>query len=129
MKVCIPTNEGTGLADTLCGHFGSAPWFTLCDSESGEVTVLRNTNAHHSHGTCHPLSQLDGQRFDALVCLGMGRRALDMLNAQGIKVYRPGAATVGEVLAEIRAGSLRELDAAHACGGHGQGHGPHTHDA
>ncbi|MBK6898977.1 MAG: hypothetical protein IPH09_06815 [bacterium] len=52
-----------------------------------------------------------------------------MLNAQGIKVYRPGAATVGAVLAEIRAGSLHELDAAHACGGHGQGHGSHPHDA
>jgi predicted Fe-Mo cluster-binding NifX family protein len=45
MLACIPTNGSAGLEDTVFDHFGSAPFFTLFDSETGEVTVLENRNA------------------------------------------------------------------------------------
>ncbi len=123
MRTCIPTNHGTGLDDEVCEHFGSAPYFTICDTTSEDVTVVKNENAHHAHGTCHPLSQLTDREFDAIVCGGMGRRALAMLQGQGLKVYRAAHPTVRGTLAAVQDGSLTELDAAHACGGHGQSHG------
>lgn len=42
MLACIPTEGSTGLDDVVCDHFGSAPCFTLYDSETEEVTVLEN---------------------------------------------------------------------------------------
>ncbi len=128
MKVCIPTLNGTGADDEVCEHFGSAPYFTILDTEGGEPEVIPNGNAHHAHGTCHPLSQLAGKGFEALVCGGMGRRALDMINAQGLKVYKAKARSVSTTLSALAAGELDELEAAHACGGHGHGsQGGHGH--
>ncbi|MBC8425480.1 NifB/NifX family molybdenum-iron cluster-binding protein [bacterium] len=126
MKVCIPTTQGTGLEDAVCEHFGSAPYFTICDLEAADATVVANDNAHHAHGTCHPLSQLADHAFDAIVCGGMGRRALEMLRQQGFKVYRATQPTVRDTLTALKAGELAELDAAHACGGHGHGSGHGT---
>jgi len=107
----------------VCEHFGSAPYFTICDTEGGEPEVIANGNAHHAHGTCHPLSQLADHRFDAMVCGGMGRRALEMMQRQGLRVYRAGEKTVRGALTALAEGKLAELDVAHACGGHGHGSG------
>ena len=42
MKLCIPTRTDEGLEATSTGHFGSAPYFTLVDTESEELTTLAN---------------------------------------------------------------------------------------
>nr|MBC8426837.1 diguanylate cyclase [bacterium] len=80
-------------------------------------------NAHHTHGTCQPLSQLRDKTFDALVCGGMGRRALEVMHSRGFKVYKASDKTVRDTLAALAEGKLAELDLAHACGGHGHGAG------
>jgi predicted Fe-Mo cluster-binding NifX family protein len=108
-------------------HFGSAPYFTLYDSANDEVKILENRNAHHSHGTCHPMAQLVRYKIDCVVCSGMGMRAINALNAEGIKVYQADSGTVGEVIGKIKDGNLPEMDPRTACRGHGQtggcGHG------
>ena len=67
MLICLPTQADAGAADTICDHFGSAPFFTLYDSESDQFTILKNKNDQHSHGTCHPLSQLMDHQIDGVV--------------------------------------------------------------
>jgi len=119
MTICIPTRGDAGLEDSVFDHFGSAPYFTLYDSESGEVSTIANHNAHHSHGTCHPMMQLAGYNIDCVVCGGMGRRAIQALNADGIKVFYARATSVNDVVARIKAGDLKELTSAQACQGHG----------
>lgn len=127
MVLCIPTNGNTGLEDTVSDHFGSAPFFTLINSEDGAVTILENRNAHHDHGTCHPMNQLARHHIDCVVCAGMGRRAVEALNSEGIKTYLAGGKTVGEILEKIKADELTEIDPRQACRGHGQQFGePHT---
>lgn len=121
MLACIPTEDDAGLEARVCGHFGSAPYFTLYDTESRQVRTLANGNAHHAHGTCHPLSQLAGLELGCIVVAGMGRRAVDSLRAAGIAVYRAPGARVSDAVAGLAAGTLPALDAAHACGGHGHG--------
>jgi len=120
MLVCIPTGGSAGLADVVFDHFGSAPYFTLFDSETGEVTVVANRNAHHSHGTCHPMNQLARYRIGCVVCSGMGRRAIEALNSEGVKVYQSESNKVAEVVEKIKTGDLTEIDPAKACRGHGQ---------
>ena len=39
MKVCFPTQTNEGLAAAVYGHFGSAPFFTLCDTQDGAAAA------------------------------------------------------------------------------------------
>jgi predicted Fe-Mo cluster-binding NifX family protein len=118
MLICIPTNGDAGVEDTVCDHFGSAPYFTVYDAESEDVQVIENRNVHHSHGTCHPMSQLADYHVDGVVCGGMGRRATEALNSEGIKIYHADSVRVCEVIEQIKSGKLREMDPATACLGH-----------
>ena len=120
MLVCIPTNGDSGLEDTLNDHFGSAPFFTLFESESEKIEIVKNKNSSHSHGTCHPMTQLKKYHLNSIVCTGIGKRAIEMLNADGIKVYQSDNKTVSQVIEQIKTGELSEIDASKACKGHGQ---------
>ena len=118
MRVCIPASDGTGLDSTVFGHFGSAPFFVVHETDEGITEVLRNENQHHGHGGCQPLSALEGRALDALVVGGIGRRAVARLNEAGTKVYRALEGTVADNVAKLRAGELSEFTADTACVGH-----------
>ena len=49
---------------------------------------------------------------------GMGRRAIEMLNADGIKVLRSKSRTVRETAEDINQGRLLEMTPHEACAGH-----------
>lgn len=119
MRICIPSESGEGKTSKLNGHFGSAPYFTVYDLESGEYRIISNTNTHHEHGQCHPLSVIGVQNIDAIICRGMGRRAVQTLDNAGIKVYISNAQTVEESLKEFQDDQLEVMDIEGACRGHG----------
>lgn len=123
MKLCIPTVDNRRLQGRLSAHFGSAPYFTLVDSETGSVEVVENHHAEHGHGTCEPSAALENRRVDAVICSGLGRRAFARLNSAGIAVYVSDSAEVSTAVEAFRAGTLRRLTADEAChGGHRHGH-------
>ena len=76
MKVCIPAATGVGLSSTPSGHFGSAPFFVVHDTESGITDVLDNSNEHHANGACQPVAALGGHRVEALIVGGIGAGAI-----------------------------------------------------
>lgn len=125
MKICIPTLGEKGLEEQVCEHFGSAPYFTIVESDSNEVEIVNNQNQHHSHGVCHPMASLSGKGIDSVVCGGMGRRAVELLNSDGIKVYLGSGSTVKNLVEQYKQGDLKELTVANACGGHDHGHSCH----
>lgn len=130
MRLCLPTTDEQGLDARLSPHFGSAPCFTLVDSATGRVEVVMNDHARHEHGRCDPTAELSGRNVDAVVCRGLGRRALERLHGLGLTVLVTESATVLEALAAFHGGALRALTEEEACGGghgHGQSHG-HGHD-
>ncbi|MFC1480231.1 NifB/NifX family molybdenum-iron cluster-binding protein [Candidatus Omnitrophota bacterium] len=118
MKICIPTKTKEGLKSKVCDHFGSALFFTIYDTDSNGIEVLDNSNQHHVHGSCHPLSVLNGQEIDAVVCRGMGLRAINSLNQGGIKAFRAVASTVEEIANKYRNGELEEMTPDIACQDH-----------
>jgi len=126
MRICLPTTDDRGLAARLSPHFGSAPCFTLLDTATGEVEVLGNDHAVHEHGHCNPAQGLEGRGLDAVVCRGLGRRALQRLQASGMHVLVTDAFTVADALAELEAGVFRLMQEEDACAGHGHDHG-HEH--
>lgn len=119
MKICIPTETNEGKEAEVYGHFGSAPYFTIYDTESNTVEIINNSNQHHSHGMCQPMAQLTGQKIDVVVCGGMGSRAVQKLNAGGIKTYKAVPGTVEGIAEQFIEGGLEEITVDNACTEHG----------
>jgi predicted Fe-Mo cluster-binding NifX family protein len=118
--------DDRGLEGMPSDHFGSAPFFTFVDSDSGETEVQRNGGAHHVHGACRPLDFLGTRSVDAVICRGLGKRAFSRLDAGGIAVYVTLEKDVGSSVTAFKEGRLRPLTSEEACHGHGHGHG-HGH--
>lgn len=119
MKLCIPARSDEGLKASVSEHFGGAPYFAIVDTANGSCSVVTNHNEHHSHGMCHPLRALQGLEIDAVACPAIGAGAIGKLAAAGIKVYRADGATVADIAAAGKDGSLAEITAADTCARHG----------
>jgi len=119
MKICVPTENKEGLSAKVHGHFGSAQYFTIYDTEKKTVDTIDNTNAHHSHGMCHPIGVLGTASIDVVVCQGMGMRAVQKLNEGGIKAYQAAGDTVADVIKKYENKELKEITVENACAQHG----------
>ncbi|MFH1442183.1 MAG: NifB/NifX family molybdenum-iron cluster-binding protein [Candidatus Omnitrophota bacterium] len=119
MKVCIPTETNEGKLSRVYGHFGSAPYFTIYDTEKDSLEIIDNANQHHAHGMCQPMNALMGKKIDAVVCGGMGGRAVQKLNEGGIKAYRAISGTVADIVVQFAKGGLEEITVNNACNQHG----------
>jgi predicted Fe-Mo cluster-binding NifX family protein len=126
MKLCIPTMDDKGLQAVPSAHFGSAPFFTFVDTDTGEVEAQRNGGDHHAHGACRPLDFLGTRSVDAIVCRGLGRRAFSRLESGGVAVYVSLEKDVEATVAAFKDGRLRHLTSEEACQGHDHDHG-HGH--
>jgi len=124
MRLCIPTQDDAGLAARISGHFGSAPWFTIVESESGVTHSVPNREHAHRPGTCDAAGSISKLKVDAVVASGLGRRAFQSIRAAGIPVYLTQSASVGEAIQEFNMDVLMPLLEEQACSG-GQGRGCH----
>lgn len=123
MKIAFPSQDDIGAESAVYGHFGSASFFVIVDSEDGTLETVANQDRDHSHGHCQPLKALGGATVEAVVVGGIGAGALRGLLAGGIKVYRGVEGTVRENLQMIKAGHLPEFTFDQTCAGHGHGGG------
>ena len=121
MKICIPTDFPRGKESMVYGHFGSAPYFIIYDDEKDELEVLDNSNQHHQHGNCHPIEAIEDKKVNFVVCQGMGARAIQGLNAAGIKVLISNTATVDETIRAYKENTLAEMTLDDSCGHHQHG--------
>ena len=119
MRICVPVEKNEGENSKVFGHFGSAPFFVIYDTETKTVEALENSNQHHSHGACHPLGVIGGKKVDAVITGGMGAGAVNKLNAGGIKAYKSSGITVKAVAEEFVNGGLVEMTPQNSCAGHG----------
>ena len=118
MKICIPTETNKGKEATVFGHFGSAPFFTIYDTDNGSVEIITNANQHHAHGMCQPMAALGRKGVNAVVTGGAGAGAIQKLNQGGIKVYRAISGTVADVAAQFAKNKLEEISVDNACDHH-----------
>ncbi len=123
MKICIPSQDDRGLESEVHDHFGSAPWFTVVDTESGEAESFRNPSCHRDHGSCHHVDTLRSRGVAAVVSSGIGRRAWNALDEAGIKVFSATTRKVGDLVIAVQAGDAEPLNLDSTC----QGHGSHQH--
>ncbi len=121
MRICIPTNSKDGKEAKAHPHFGSAAYFAVYETEKGQLSFMENANRDHSHGMCHPMGSLNGLKIDAIVCAGIGLRAVTRLQEGGIKIFRAEGTAVKEVLEALRNNSLSEITPENACTDHSCG--------
>jgi len=119
MKICIPTETNQGKTAVVYEHFGSAPYFTIVDTETESIEIINNVDQHHTHGMCHPMKSLMGKKIDAVVTGGMGARAVQGLNQSGIKAYRTIPGIVADIINRFTKGGLEEITVENACAQHG----------
>lgn len=117
MRLCIPTLDDRGLEAALSAHLGSAPYFTLVDSDSGHVKVLANLYGQHETGNCRTPDALQGYGVEAVICRGLGRRAFGRLRDMDIPVYDSDEERAAGALHAFRLGRLKPLVSEAACHG------------
>lgn len=123
MRIVIPTPQPAEMDSEVYGHFGSAPFFLLYDTETGRFESVPNSTHEHAHGQCNPLAAIQGLRADVLVTGGIGARALEILQQAGIRAYRAAeGGRARDVIEAIGAHRLPEITVQEACGHH---HGCH----
>ena len=122
MTICIPIDEDHGLESAVSQHFGSALRFLIVDTRTGACRSIVNEHRHGGHGMCQPLAAIRREPVEGVVVGGIGRRALQRLDDDGIRVFRAGPVTVKETVAALEAGTLDKVTPADACAGHGHDH-------
>jgi len=116
MRICIPAEENNGARSRTYGHFGSAPWFIVYDTETGKIEEVSNDNEHHEHGRCNPLASLQNYNPDVMITGGIGRRALEKIHNAGMKVFRADQGeTVEGVITLFKEHKLSEVTFEDTC--------------
>jgi predicted Fe-Mo cluster-binding NifX family protein len=119
MNICIPIEKDEGLSSAVYGHFGSAPYFAIYNTQSKEMEVINNGNLHHSHGQCSPISALSGKSVDILATGGIGAGAIERLRTMGVKVCRVGSGhTIADIIQIHEQDGLKEVQGNDVCDHH-----------
>ena len=121
MKIAFPSETDNGFESPVFNHFGSANFFLLVDSETGEIEAVLNQDLNHQHGKCQPLKALGGRDVDAVVVGGMGGTAMAGLKKSGALIYKAEDGSVLKNLELLKAGKLKEFMPFDVCNSHGGG--------
>ncbi len=117
MKICIPTIGNKGLDEFVGEHFGRVPTYTIVNLDTDEIKVIPNTSEHMG-GIGYPPEIMAREGVDILVCRGLGRRAINMFEENGIDVYIGASGTVKDAISAFQQGHLQKASIGDACGKH-----------
>ena len=117
MRICVPTEDRSGLDAKVGGHFGRVPFYTFVDTESNGIKVIENVGIHHGPGLT-PAQIIAQEGADVLLCFGLGRRAIGIFEEEGVHVFIQASGTVREAIEAYQRGQLPEATDADACAQH-----------
>jgi predicted Fe-Mo cluster-binding NifX family protein len=119
MNICIPIEKNEGPHSGVYGHFGSAPYFAIYNTDSKNLELVNNGDLNHAHGQCNPIGALAGKSVDILVTGGIGTRAIERLDSMGIRVCLISTEeTVQDVIRSHETNMLREIQPDQGCNHH-----------
>ena len=114
MKILIPSMDDSGMESMVSEHFGHAPFFTVVDAGTGAVTAVASPG--HQGGRT-PAQAIAETGAEVVLGGGMGGRAVQILDSQGIAVFLEAKGTVREALESHRQGKLPAASEAAGCAG------------
>lgn len=124
MKICVPTQDNSGIEGSVEQHFGKAPTYTIMDTKKEEIYVISN-ESEHMGGVGLPPDYLYKSGVEMMLCAGIGHKALNMFESYGVQVYVGAKGTVRETLTAWEKGLLKKATIESACAEHGHEHGHH----
>ena len=134
MRICIPSMGDKGIEEAVGEHFGRVPTYTIFDTETKNVEVIKNVSVHMGGGTINPPELIKKNNADIMVCGGLGRKAIQLFEQAGIMVYVGASGTVKDAIDAYTEGKLTPATDETACQlhahhgeGHGDGSGGHDH--
>jgi predicted Fe-Mo cluster-binding NifX family protein len=120
MKICIPTVDNKGVESTISSHFGQSLFFMIIDDETNDMRTAENTAKGGHQGSAGPTpgQLIVEQEVDAVLCGGLGVRAVRMFEEAGIHVFNQASGTVADAMKAYKEGKLPEATDATACQKH-----------
>ena len=115
MKICFPILEDRGLESVPHAHFGTAPFFLVCDVASEETSLIENRSDHQSHSGCTPVDTLRDAGVEAVIVGGIGPRAVTRFQEEGIRVFRAVEGTVKDHIDLLRNNRVPSWDSSDNC--------------
>ncbi len=109
MKVCFPVIADAGTESTIYGHFASAPFFVIIDTDNRQSSAIANSDPANPYAGCNPFSALNRQQLDGIVVGGIGDESVRVMNMCGFKIYQAGSASIAENVALFECNSLPEV--------------------
>ncbi|RLI10029.1 dinitrogenase iron-molybdenum cofactor biosynthesis protein [Candidatus Bathyarchaeota archaeon] len=109
VRIVIPVADERG--ERLSGHFGRAPYFAWYELKEGAIVDrgLVPNDSEHFGGTGLPPDRILQLGPDAVITVGMGPRALDWFQSEGVAVLQAAGSRAEENVDLFLKGELREL--------------------
>jgi predicted Fe-Mo cluster-binding NifX family protein len=114
MKIAIPTHGKNGYKEKVALHFGRCETYTVLDENKNIVAILDN-NSTHNGGLLLPPVFLKQQKIDILLCLSLGRKALDLCEKNNLLVYIGTKTTVDEIFNEWKEEKTKKASMKNTC--------------
>ena len=127
MRIGIPSMGERGLDENVGEHFGRVPTYTIVDLDTQNVRIVANTS-HHMGGQGEPPEILKKEGVHAMVCRGLGRRAISLFEQMGIDVYIGAYGSVRDTVEAFTQGKLKLASAGDGCQQHTFGQHHHHHE-
>jgi predicted Fe-Mo cluster-binding NifX family protein len=108
MKVCFPISEDFGVKSTVYGHFNSAPFFLVVDTDTKETLTIANCDPKNPLAGCDPFSALKVYNIDGIIAGCMGDSALQAMNLCGFRVFEAESENLIENMELFKQEKLQE---------------------
>jgi len=109
VHVCFPAIVDEGIESTIYGHFASAPFFVIIDTETQQSSAIANCDESNPFGGPNPFSALKGRQLDAIIVGGIGDESVRVMNMCGFKVYQADSSDLAENIALFQKAALTEV--------------------
>jgi len=118
MKVAFPVGKENGTGQNVAEHFGPSPYFLVLWAGEKANASIKNTSTHFG-GDKMPVELLAEKGVGAIVCCGMGPKAVQMCREHSIDVYfAPKGTSVEEAFILHLEGKLRKAKEGDGCESH-----------
>jgi predicted Fe-Mo cluster-binding NifX family protein len=123
--IAVAAEDDRGLESDVSHHFGRCPYYVIVESEDGRIGPVRVVaNPHfqeHSPGLIPQF--IKSQDVAVMIAGGMGWRAKEIFDQNGIEVATGAQGTVRRTLEDYLAGRLSGYDPCAGREGHDHGDG------
>lgn len=111
MKVCFPVTSNQGLQSEIYGHFSSAPFFLLVDSESKEIEEVENCDPKEPFHGCNPLAAIKDKGVESIVVDGVSDAVLQvMTNLHGYPFFAATTMNLEHSLDQLQKQELQKIE-------------------